>query len=377
MPAPNAEGETAINPVADALSRAKAYTLQFATEVASESYPPEQTQEAASLKPEPKEQDQEEAEETTQDPVAEETAEEEAEEAVPEQYAQATAEQSDEDEPAEDEQIIELAPEIQQSINKRIGKEVAKTKAERKAREDAQRRVAELEAALGEKTEGEARVVRVESPLSEIFDQSGLRKKQEEVEGLKQDVAELLDSVEDDPDDVAAQLRAARIDAGDYSPRAMKRALRHLNKNLDKVLTKEIPARAEFLKIETELKAKVFEQMPELRNPASTTARAWRQVLEQVPELKLNPRWPLFAAALTAYAQAAAQSASATSPKTAANGKAKPTANAPPPKIPAKAKSTPAAAKPGGKETEQARLRELMLQGDPEARVKLLQSMLE
>lgn len=375
MPAPNAEGAPAINPVADALSRAKAYTLQFATAVAADSYPPE-TQEAAPPKPEPKAEVEEEAGETTQESEAESQPEETEEEQAPEEETEPTAEADEEEdsEPAEDEEEVELAPEIQQSINKRIGKEVAKTKAERKAREDAEKKVAELEMALGEKTGGETRVVRVESPLSEIVDQTGLHKKQEEVEGLKQEVADLLDCIDDDPDDVAAKLKAARIDAGDYSPRAMKRALRHLDKNLDKVLTREIPARAEFLKTETDLKEKVFEQMPELRNPASPTARAWRQVLEQVPELKLNPRWPLFAAALTAYAQAATQAAKS-APAKAAAAKAKTTA--PPPKIPAKAKTTPSPNRAAGKMAEQSKLREAMMSGDSEARVKLLESILE
>lgn len=361
--------------VGDALERARDYIKTFAAEAVAGSYPSlAQEEEAAAPKAiapvaEPEEPAEEKEESPAQPP--EETPEETEEESKPEEPS------ADEEQDTEEEEAPAIAPEIQESINKRIGKEVAKTKAASEKATAAEARVKELEALLGElrSVPPERQVVKEASPLSEVTDVQALTKRKTEVQSLKAQVEDLLEIVEDDPEEVESKLKAASIvlrnEQGeeDYSVKRMRKTLRQMDSGLRQTLERHIPEREGFIKEEAQLREKVFEQLPELRNPISERSKIFRSVLEQLPEIKLNPKWPLFVAGQVLFLESLAKSQAQT------NGK-KPVVA--PPKIPAKPKSAPSPSTPKSKKAgELMNLKEQMLKGNSEARVKYLQSILE
>jgi hypothetical protein len=322
------------------------------------------------VKPEPKAEVEPEPEESSE-------ADTETESEEPEQAES----KEDAEEGSEDEESTEtgesLPPEVQASVDRRIGKEVAKTKAEKEAREALENKLRDLEVQLSELRESkpaETVVVKSDMPLAEVGDVRSLHAKKTEAQSLRDQVTDMLESVEDDPEMVEQKLRKAGVvlkdqtGEDDYSVKRMRRELRGLDSNLRKTIEQHIPQRETFLKSQSEMMAQIQQEVPELKNPTSERSKIFRSILEQIPEIKLNPKWPMFVAGQTLFVEAMAKA------KQDAAGKTKPkTANAP--KIPAKPKSSPVPTK--AKDAEVLDLKKRMMGGDSEARIKLLEAMLQ
>lgn len=353
---------------------------QLATQIVGDSYPEEPAPEPEpkpepTAEPEPEEGTEPKPEEGAEEPVPEEA------EPAPEPEPDAAADETEEDD------TPGLTPEVQESINKRIGKEVAKTKAEREAKEALSAQMAQLKTTLEELQgkSGEPRVVSPSQPLSEIETIGKLEKFKAEQTELKETVVDLLESVEDDAPRVERELRANGViprspdGQEDFSGPAMRKVLRQIDRNLTRVVGQQIPAREAFLKAEKELRDQVYQELPELANPASDRARKMRSILEQIPEIKLNPKWPLFVAGQVLFLEGI-EKAKKAAPANGAGG-VKPPAKPNPgtgPKIPAKPKSTPASSAAKVKsEAEEAALYKQMVTGSgeasKEARLRLLE----
>lgn len=369
--------ETSAKPlqtVGDALAKARGYIEAFSADAVAASYPELRTKPVAAA---PLEEPEE-----PEVPVTPAATEESAEE--PKAPEETQEEPKPAEETAEADEEFSVPPEIQESINKRIGKEVGKTKAERELREQAETRASQLEAELNQLRGAppERQVVSTSMPLAEVVDLSSLQRTKNEAQGLKAQVEDLLATVEDDPQEVESKLRGAGIapekyfpksepDEEDYSVKRMRRTLRRIDNNLRQTLERYVPEREAFLKTESELKDRLYKEMPEVRNPTSERGKIMHDVLSMFPEVKLNPRWPLLVGAQVMFLEAAAKTKAQTNGTTPVT---KPTA----PKIPAKPKSAPNTATTAAKkDTEMGDLRTQILKGDSEARVQYLQRLLE
>jgi hypothetical protein len=350
------------NTAEDALARARGYLNAFAAEAVKDS----------GLESEPQAEPEAIA---PPDPAPEEEAEP-AEGVEGEAPAEEQPEEAPSEEVEAEPEIPGVTPEVQESINKRIGKEVAKTKAEREQREALETRLKELEAQIQNAPTAEPKVVSTSMPLAEVVDLGKLEKLKADQKGLRNQVIDLLDSVEDEPQRVERELRASGVilkdESGeeDFSVARMRRTLKTIDRNVRKTLEEQIPAREEFLKTESQLKAQVFEQVPELKNPSSSRARIMHQVLQDFPEVKLNPKWPLFVAGQVLFIEGLQKSQAVKAGKPAAKAASTPSAA---PKIPARPKSSPAPLRKDDAESQS--LHKAMMSGDKEARIKLLQKM--
>jgi hypothetical protein len=272
---------------------------------------------------------------------------------------------------AEDEapEMAYLPPEVQTAINKRIGKEVARRKAADEARTAAEARAAELETQAG--LTGERRVIDSASPMSQVNDFTTLAQRKAQTESLLEQTRDLLDSVEDEPDKVAASLAAGGITLVEPTPAAMRKSLRLIEKNLKRTLETHIPARESFLNAEAETQARVLTVFPDLKNPASQRAKILAEVLARHPEMRFSATWPALAAAavegILKINEEGQKKAKATSDKPK-----------PPPAIPARPWSASASAGPREKAVaRQAAQTRAAYFGDGEARVAVLQRILD
>lgn len=356
----------------DALARARSYLNEFATKVVSDSFPPDEPQ--VVVEPEAKADPA--VETATEEPAAPTEGETPAIEQAPTEPAAETPPE-EEAEP----EVPGLTPEVQESINRRIGREVAKTKAQTEAREALEAKLKELEGTVQSLSSrpSEPTVVASNVPFADL-DVEKLAKVKENQQGLKDQVSSLLDQVEDDPNGVEQELRSAGValkgpdGMDDYSVARMRRTLRDINRNVSKALEKDIPSRESFLKVESETRGLVANELPELKNPASERSRKMHSILQQIPEIKLNPKWPLFVAGQILFLEGMekVKAAQAKAPAGATKAPASPVA----PKIPARPKATPGAVTPKAREeaSEQA-LRKAMLSGDKNARLALLEKL--
>jgi hypothetical protein len=198
----------------------------------------------------------------------------------------------------EDDLRQELPEAVQDKINRRIGKEVAKTKAEREAREALEARAAELEAQLAAAPKGETRAGTT-VPLGDVHDAGKLAGKKVEAEQALEQSEDLLSVLDDDPASVEEALRAAKVDLkdadgeDDYTPARMRRWLRAVQQNANRMLRTHIPNRETFLKTAETAAQRAVEFMPELKDTKSERGKLFQQVLREHPEIQARPDWPL------------------------------------------------------------------------------------
>jgi hypothetical protein len=187
---------------------------------------------------------------------------------------------------------LELSPETQDRINRRIGKEVAKSKA-------LETEVADLRAKLAEKP---AATPTGPVPLAEIHDPRKLAEEKTRAEEAFEQADSLLERIQDEPEAVEAALRAARIELKDadgnesYDELTMRKFLRSVRTNADKMVRKTIPARETFLASAEKHAAEAFEYMPELKDASSDRSKLFRQVIAETPGLQSRTDWPMRAA---------------------------------------------------------------------------------
>jgi hypothetical protein len=192
----------------------------------------------------------------------------------------------------------EIPAEVQEKINRRIGKEVAKTKAERDQREALETKLADAEARLAERP---SRAATSTSPLGNIHDPAKLELEKGKAEQALEQAEDLLAQIEDDPAGVEQVLRSAKVDLkgedgeDDYSAARMKKFLRNVKVNADRMVRRTIPERAQFLQKANEAANQAVELVPELKDPKSEHAKLFRQALSDLPEIQNHPQWPLMA----------------------------------------------------------------------------------
>lgn len=285
------------------------------------------------------------------------------------------AEQPETTEEGEDELKGKLDEHTQQVINKRIAKEVGKTKAEREAREAAEAKLAELQQQLEQQPKPEPVPVRVGSvPLAHVENVAQLQAEQAKARAALKQSEELLDTLEDNPEDVEAALRQSNVvlrdehGQEDYSVPKMRKFLKGIRRTADDVVTQAIPERAQYLDIQSKAQAKAQEIVPELKDLKSPRYAKFQEVVRAFPQLKTIPDWPMAAAVQVIGLEVLEAKLKAAQPVVA---KAKPPL---PVKIPQPKASapTPKPAKPNqvSEATVQA-----AIDGDKNARLKVIQSL--
>lgn len=223
-----------------------------------------------------------------------------SQEEVPE--AEAEGEAGAEENHLEDDLRQDLPEEVQEKINRRIGKEVAKTKAEREQREAIEAKLADAEARLAERVQSPK--TKVHGSLADIHEPEKLEGEKLKAEQAMEQAEDLLAQLEDDPDAVAEALREAKVDAQmpkdsegnpDFSELGMKKFLRAVKTNADRMIRRAIPEREKFLKSASQAAEQAVQLVPELKDPKSPQAKLFRQALVDLPEIQNHPQWPLMA----------------------------------------------------------------------------------
>jgi hypothetical protein len=188
----------------------------------------------------------------------------------------------------------------QERINKRIGKEVAKTKAAAEKAEQLAAENAELKQQL--QARPTAAVPANAGPLADVHDTETLQARRHNAETALDQADDLLNRIEDSPADVEAVLREAKVvlkaadGTDDYSPAAMKKYLTGIKRNADRILTRDIPKRLEFLKAADRASTEVFERLPELKDAKSELRKQFDMVVAETkksaPFVFQLPDWP-------------------------------------------------------------------------------------
>lgn len=205
---------------------------------------------------------------------------------------------------SEDELPAKLDEHTQKAVNKRIAREVAKTKAEREKADTLQAQITELQQQLEQKQQGETpQVVRSpNNPLAHVNTPQALEAEALRAEQAQDQAEEMLETLQDLPEQVEAALRTAKVelkdDLGqeDYSVGRMRQFLRGVKRNAHSVLKQAVPERRAYLEQANVAFAKAQEIVPELKDTKSPRALRFQQVVQAYPDLKSQPWWPVAAA---------------------------------------------------------------------------------
>lgn len=350
--------------VGDALERARGTLLSYATDIVADDYPESipptaPDPEATAATPPP-----ENAGEPANDLSQSKDPEEKAEPPAPE----------DEPEPEEEDAPKGLTPEVQERVNRRIGKEVAKTKAEREKRAALEAELAELRAAKEAPEPAPAPPARnADEALQRVQNPAELERVREDAENAVEQAETLLDQLDDRPEAVERELRRMKLpvtdEAGneDYSPARIKATLGAIRRNAQRMLTRHIPRRMEFLNATRQGVDRITTLLPEFRDLKSPRAVRAAELIRSDPALLQRRDWPEFiAAAVLGYeALEKARAPKATEPK------AKPPI---PPRMPAAPK---AAAEPkAGRVDTEALFHRGVMGGDTTARLAYIENMI-
>lgn len=212
----------------------------------------------------------------------------------------AEAETETEENHLEDDLRQDLPEEVQEKINRRIGKEVAKTKLANEALAAAETRATEAETKLAEAGSRRPEASKAQ-PLANIHDPQKLESEKLKAEEAMEQAEDLLAQIEDDPQAVEAALRAAKVElkgadgTEDFSEASMKKFLRAVKTNADRMVRRNIPERLKFLQTADQAATQAVEFVPELKDPKSLQAKLFRQALVDLPQLQQHPQWPLMA----------------------------------------------------------------------------------
>lgn len=192
---------------------------------------------------------------------------------------------------------VSLTPEQRQAIGAKVSERIREAKAKYAAEAEAAKAALELElnqvrAKLEEAEAKAAAAPAAAAPPPDFVAQATQAK------GAVDLAAELLDTLQDDPDYVAEELKRVGLlkPEAEVTRPELRRLLRTVKGNAEKAVEQ---AKAQAERFQSEFaasSARALVLMPELRDPKSERNKLLQQVLAQAPWLRQIPNWPEAAA---------------------------------------------------------------------------------
>jgi len=267
---------------------------------------------------------------------------------------------------------LNLTPEQRKALGRKFSERIREAKESYRAKADAElaRVKAELEAAKGE---GAGAKAAAEAPVP-------LKQQLEQAQQAKSYAENLMDSLEDDPEAVAAAMRSnglqpvtldGKVDE-DWKTDSVRRTLRQVAANAAKA---EATAREQVQTHQAKANDSAMQAIklvPELAKPGSEAQKLFRGILERAPWVKQDPEWPMAVAAQVLGIQRIQELAKA--PKVDAKAEA-PKLRKMPVKIPAR--SAVAETEPKTRGVSQVTVERALLEGDRNSRLEIISSFLQ